>query len=246
VHLTLFWQTSQPLPAYHADLSLHAQSEQTTAPLGISLYNGAPVHDTYPTNRWTAGQVIIDHYNARWPLSAATAPAGDYTLSLKLLDNGGQAMGASVTLGTLTLVATERRFTPPPISHTPAERITLGKRIEFLGYDLDARDARPGGTLGLTLYWRALDEMETHFTVFTHLLGPEGNVVAQQDNPPVNGTYATTLWLSGEVITDPYRISLPPDLPSGEYPIEVGFYVAETGLRLGEPIVLDTVVSISP
>ena len=249
VHLTLFWQTSQPVPAYHVDLSLHALSEQATALPEISLYSGAPVHGTYPSNCWTAGQVIVDHYNPRWPLSAATASAGDYTLSLRLLGSDGEATRPAVPLGSLTLVATDRRFTPPPISHTPAERVTLGERIEFLGYDLDASAPRPGGTLdliNLTLYWRALDEIETHFTVFTHLLGPEGRVVAQQDNPPVNGTYPTTLWLSGEVITDPYQLSLPPDLSPGEYPIEIGFYVAATGLRLGEPIVLDTVVSILP
>jgi hypothetical protein len=34
------------------------------------------------------------------------------------------------------------------------------------------------------------------------------------------------------VIIDPYEIILPDDLPPGEYPLEVGLYLAETGQRL--------------
>jgi len=47
-------------------------------------------------------------------------------------------------------------------------------------------------------------------------------------------------------VTDPYTIALPADLPPGDYPIEVGMYIAESGLRLGDPILLNTVVSIQP
>ncbi len=49
---------------------------------------------------------------------------------------------------------------------------------------------------------------------------------------PRGGTYPTSRWRPGEVVTDPYEITLPADLPPGEYPIEVGLYIAETGQRL--------------
>jgi hypothetical protein len=147
-------------------------------------------------------------------------------------------------LGTLTLIATDRAFDVPGMGHV--QHVPLADRIELLGYDIKPTDARSGGTIHLTLYWRALDEMDTDYTVFSHVLGPDGSTVAQQDNPPVRGTYPTTLWLPGEIITDPYDIVLSADLPPGDYPIEVGFYVAESGLRLADPIVLETAVTVRP
>jgi hypothetical protein len=49
---------------------------------------------------------------------------------------------------------------------------------------------------------------------------------------PRGGAYPTTRWRPGEVVVDPYAIILPDDLPPGEYPVEVGLYLAETGQRL--------------
>jgi hypothetical protein len=47
-------------------------------------------------------------------------------------------------------------------------------------------------------------------------------------------------------VNDPYRIDLPSDLEPGDYPLEIGFYVAENGLRLDKPVVLDTAVTVKP
>ena len=82
-----------------------------------------------------------------------------------------------------------------------------------------------------------------HDAVF---LDPDDQVLTQQDNPPVNGTYPTTLWLPGEIVADPYDIPLPTDLSPGEYPIQVGLYIPENGLRLADPVLLDTIVSVRP
>jgi hypothetical protein len=241
VHLTLFWRADRESADCVVNLLL-----QNSAGHDLSLYSGAPVHGTYPSGRWQKGEIVIDRYNPRLPLAPNDLQPGDYAVALSLSGPDGETLIDSLVLGRLTLVATERVFETPQIRNTPVEQTTLAAQIEFLGYDLDLTDARPGGTVHLILYWRALAAMDTSFTVFTHLLGPDGSVAAQQDNPPVNGTYPTTLWLPGEIITDPYHIQLPADLPPGDYPVQVGFYVAENGLRLGDPILLDTVVSISP
>ncbi len=235
VHLTLFWQTDGRGAAATVRLSL--------GETGVVLYEGAPVHGAYPTEQWTAGEIVVDRYDPRLPLAAAASP-GDYTLVLRLLDAAGQPLSDSLILGQLIIVAAGRTFEIPAIRNT--QHAALGGQVELLGYDMDLGNARPGGTLGLTLYWRALAEMETSYTVFTHLLDSNGQTAAQQDNPPVNGAYPTTLWLPGEIVTDSYTIALPTDMPPGDYPIQVGMYVAEDGLRLGDPILLNTVVSIQP
>ncbi|HID63843.1 MAG TPA: phospholipid carrier-dependent glycosyltransferase [Anaerolineae bacterium] len=130
-----------------------------------------------------------------------------------------------------------RKITPPlPIQHP--QQATLGQGIRFLGYDLHHSPFKPGGQVYLTLYWQALDKIDDDYTVFTHLLDSEGRLQAQKDNPPVHGLLPTSAWEVGEIIQDRYIIPLPPDLPPGDYQIEVGMYQLETGQRLevrGEP-----------
>ncbi|MFN2295442.1 MAG: hypothetical protein ACK2U0_13640, partial [Candidatus Promineifilaceae bacterium] len=42
----------------------------------------------------------------------------------------------------------------------------------------------------------------------------------------------TSRWLPDEVVLDRYTLQLPADLPPGDYPLEVGLYISETGRRL--------------
>jgi hypothetical protein len=48
----------------------------------------------------------------------------------------------------------------------------------------------------------------------------------------VDGFYPTSRWEAGEIVRDQYEILISPEAPSGEYQIEVGMYLAETGERL--------------
>ncbi|MBC8262763.1 MAG: hypothetical protein H8E47_01380 [Anaerolineales bacterium] len=116
--------------------------------------------------------------------------------------------------------------------------LNLGAKIELLGYDLSADQVRPGDTLDLTLYWRALTELEEDYTVFAHLLGESYNLASggflwgQKDSMPLDGTYPTSRWLGNEVVIDRYAIAIQPDAPPGVYRVEVGMYLLETGERL--------------
>jgi hypothetical protein len=48
----------------------------------------------------------------------------------------------------------------------------------------------------------------------------------------VDGFYPTSRWEAGEIVRDQYDILISPEAPPGEYQIEVGMYLAETGERL--------------
>ncbi len=116
----------------------------------------------------------------------------------------------------------------------------LGHKVKLLGHRIEAKgpegdetlSLKPGWPLYLTVYWRALSEMETSYTVFTHFLGPEGDIQGQKDNLPVRGTYPTTEWKAGETIVDKYVIITASDAPPGEYLLELGLYDRRTGQRL--------------
>jgi hypothetical protein len=104
----------------------------------------------------------------------------------------------------------------------------LGNKISLYGYDLSSDVVRPGETVHLTLYWRALDTMETSYTVFTHLLDSENRVRAQMDGLPQGGTRPTTGWVPEEYIRDEYELVLDTEALPGEHLIEVGMYDAST------------------
>jgi hypothetical protein len=48
----------------------------------------------------------------------------------------------------------------------------------------------------------------------------------------VDGFYPTTKWEVGEIVRDQYDLVIPSGVPSGEYRLKVGMYLAETGERL--------------
>jgi len=224
LYLGLFWQALGPLSDLNVSLNLD--------PVGgggqLLLWEERPVQGTYPTNEWPAGTVLLDRYGLTVPHDA---PVGEYALTLAAVDReGGQCVGEPVSLMRLHVEAVDRRMIVPAIQHTLLAN--LGDQVELLGYDLDLAEAAPGEMLHLGLYWRALTRMETSYMVFVHLLDEANQIRGQQDNPPVRGSYPTTMWLSGEVVTDEYALVVDGDAAPGEHVIEIGLYVAETGRRL--------------
>jgi len=99
--------------------------------------------------------------------------------------------------------------------------------VVLRGYDI----RQTAEFLDVTLYWQAAAAATRPFTVFTHLLNPQGELVAQQDNWPVNGLWPPTCWQPGETIPDTYRLPLA-GLPPGEYDLLIGWYDARDNTRL--------------
>ncbi|MEA3346383.1 MAG: DUF2079 domain-containing protein [Chloroflexota bacterium] len=108
----------------------------------------------------------------------------------------------------------------------------LGDKVEFLGYWLSADRIKAGGSLKLILFWRAGAEMELDYSVFTHLLDPDGHIHSQQDNYPQRGKHPTSCWTPGEIVPGSYVLPVSQEASAGEYQIEVGMYDWRTGRRL--------------
>ena len=119
---------------------------------------------------------------------------------------------------------------PPVIPEQAGNR--LGDSIQLLGYRLAEDELVAGDRLLLTLYWSAHRPVDGDYTVFAHLQGADGGLVAQQDNAPGRGMHHTSGWGVGEVIEDPYEIEIPSDLGFGQYTLSVGMYDPTTVVRL--------------
>jgi len=103
--------------------------------------------------------------------------------------------------------------------------------IRLEGYSVTER-VEPGGELLLALVWRSLQPVTYDYQVFVHLLDADGNKLDQRDGQPVQWMRPTSTWRPGEIITDRYGFSLPPDLPVGDYTMAVGLYDPVSGQRL--------------
>lgn len=122
---------------------------------------------------------------------------------------------------------------PPPVDANLVEPVgaTFGDQIRLSGIN-DDREIEPGGEVALSLFWEALRVPDNRYTVFVHLLNGAGDLVASHDGEPVDGTYPTAAWHPGPLVQDTHYLSLPAELPPGEYDLRVGLYLLETGERL--------------
>ena len=215
--LTLIWSVqSAPQDDYRVRVLATDETGQT-------LDAGAfpPTNLWHPTTIWLPGQAWRGQLTFRLPIQAQP---GEAHLSVQLLDARGNALAAPAGLTTIQILPTERVFTPP--QPQAPRQANFDDRLLLLGADLAPSPASPGGTIQIDLYWQALADMDIPYTVFVHLLDASGQVAAGHDGQPVSGARPTTGWVPGEFITDRHDLSLPLDLPPGEYVVEVGMYDA--------------------
>ncbi|MBN1812971.1 MAG: hypothetical protein JXA14_14140, partial [Anaerolineae bacterium] len=184
----------------------------------------------YPTSFWKAGQVIADEVfipvasDALGP-TKLRLDVGLYQRGsgerLAVVDAAGDPVGAA-TIGWLKLAAV-KEFPPPDVDTD----YRLGDGIALVGYDLE-KDAEG---MRLILHWASLAPVDQDYTVFVHLVGPDGTLAAQADGPPAGGDYPTSLWGFGEIIFDE-RLVPTQGLSAGTYHLRLGMYLLETGVRL--------------
>jgi mannosyltransferase len=131
----------------------------------------------------------------------------------------------------LTPTEWKSMMTPQPVRFDDSIWLQ-GFRLSGKEPHADVPVLAPGDTLHLSLYWQSNGPTAIPYTVFTHLIGSDGQLYGQWDNQPVRGTYPTTDWLPGESVVDQYEILVSPDAPAGDYHLLVGLYDAATGTRL--------------
>lgn len=110
--------------------------------------------------------------------------------------------------------------------------VNFANQIALESLQIETPISSPGGMVIIMAQWRGLRPMENDYTVFMHLLGPDGLVHGQVDAWPVQGTLPTSQWPINETIADRFEVRVPDDAPPGEYTIEAGWYLLSTLQRL--------------
>ncbi|MDY7041634.1 MAG: 6-pyruvoyl-tetrahydropterin synthase-related protein, partial [Chloroflexota bacterium] len=215
--LILTWWATRPIPA-NLMMSLRAVSADGTR---LAQRDLQPGYGFLPTSLWPPGELVTDRLCLPFP--EGTAPDQAVTLEIVLYD---RYSGTEFDTARVPLVESEHVYTEPQMQAWVD--VDFGEAMQLLGYDLVQND----GELRLTLHWRALSPMDVDYRVFVHLFDPATeHIVAQFDGMPLHGTYSTSWWLPGEVLSDRITLSLA-DVPPGDYRLAVGVYDPATVTRL--------------
>ena len=221
--LTLFWRTDAPLERDYS-VFVHLVDDLDIIQAQHDTYPGA---GALPTSDWRPGELITDAHRIHIP---ETAPApGLYHLRVGLYDYAtGTRLptgepGDFVTLGAIDVQPRTEAGVPNPI------HVNFDDQIELVGFRFDRRSLRPGETLTIDLWWRALTKPKKDYIVFTHLVYPPDAVWAGHDSAPQGGASPTSAWQPGQIIPDQHQLTLPENAPPGVYFVEIGVYHPDTG-----------------
>lgn len=202
----------------------------------VTMEHAIPL-SSYATSNWRQNDSFTAHYELRID---PAVPAGTYDLAFNVLSPDGDPLWAKdEVIGVVEVLHRDRQFDlPDDISHPL--NLTLGDTIHLRGFDISPLPlgegtgvrAHAGDTLPLTLYWQGDGPTDIDYTVFVHLVGPDGLLHGQLDYFPGGGSAPTSSWASGQVIVDTLALPIADDAASGTYHIAVGLYDAASGGRL--------------
>jgi hypothetical protein len=224
VRLTLYW-VAEVAPdelltvwAQLGGVDPEARIAEDTRWLGGTLY---------PSSHWRSGDVVAHEISLEIPEWAA-APSL-YWIRVGVQNEEGQTLALTgagsdyVMLGPWRM----RAVSPKVASSAEAVDVVLGEAIRLSGYELTLDRE----TVELCLTWRAEAVPGADYTVFAHLVGEGGALLAQQDGPPAGSAYPTSWWLPGDLIQDCRTLTLP-EVSWSEALLYVGMYDASSGERL--------------
>jgi len=114
---------------------------------------------------------------------------------------------------------------------TPAAA-DFGGMIRLTGFGVSSASVAPGDTIQVALAWKALARPDQDYTLFTHVVDAQQQIVGQFDGQPGAGTHPTSQWQPGETSVERVAITINPDTAPGTYWLQVGWYDLATLTRL--------------
>lgn len=255
LRLCLSWQITAPAAKdYHVTVRLKTVTGQL-----VWQRDAAPVLGSYATSAWRRGEIVDDCHELLVPVG--TAPGtydldiGLYDpATLQALPVNGQPVlltigpvsvirpAMAINLGALPLHKEKASpgldipggrfdYSLQQLGIQRVVRANLQNEFQLYGYGVAGAPLRPGQTADVTLLWQALRRPLGDRIVFVQLVGAADKLWASQEGQPAYGLYATEQWERGEVIRDVIPLTVPADIPDGDYSLRAGMY-DPSGARL--------------
>jgi hypothetical protein len=185
-----------------------------------------PGKGEYPISSWAADAVIVTEHSLTMPAQEGRATVQIAVRERELVSFYPRWLAPMVPHLSLPPIQIAGR--PPAAPGTT----NFGDLILLLEDDLGQRTLAPGSPLELSLRWQGLRPMEANYTLFIHILAPDGTLKGQIDVWPKDGTHPTSQWQPGETFEDRYTLYVDSDAPPGTYQVAIGWYLLETMQRL--------------
>jgi len=123
-----------------------------------------------------------------------------------------------------------------PALFSPSQVVTFNQEISLRGLSATATTICSGGTFQLQTLWSAPKPPMLNYSFYVHLFSPAtGEKNPEPSSAPLgNQNRMTTSWTKTDelFIGDPFRTTLPKDLPPGTYQIWLGVFEPISGRRL--------------
>ncbi|MBN1119746.1 MAG: glycosyltransferase family 39 protein [Anaerolineae bacterium] len=219
--ITFYWQRLKPIDMDYSVflLLLDRDGEEwgrRDIPIGLVSYQ------YYQTSDWRNDRIFKEEYMIEVDRNAPVPLATDLLVGVydketltRLPINGGE----SDSLLIVRVRIAERAAVMEGEATIPLD-YNFGGWATLAGATLE----QDGGALDLTVYWDVAGTPPADYLTFLHVLDESGTLVAQGDGFPMEGVFPTGVWRAGDRLVDTYHLELPPDLPAGEYSLNLGLH----------------------
>ncbi len=254
--LRLYWQVLTPLPdnlrlwpfIFSEDGALIEDTSQR--PMVVPLW--------YPLSQWQPGEIIVTK-TLPWdlgprfnigltvlrsapgaheevdPVSAFADPTRRLPITFAgpgvILFHGNTwaQVGALGRSGRhLALVSDDLSLSPFDVTFANGIRLT-----KYRISNTQSQISNSPSPMSIILQWQLTTRISRDYTIFIHLVGPDGTIVTQSDARPTWVVpWPTNFWSPDQPVLDGHRLALPPDLSPGRYQVQVGLYYWESLERL--------------
>lgn len=245
--ITLYWRTDAQIPQ---DLYAYIHVYDVGGKL-IGQWDALPGNGLYPPRVWQPNEIIVDTY--RVPVTGAVQlpPVGRIEAGLAQIGStrplvAHDPTGQEITpnLGRFKIAGVNSPGEAVLARFTANDAFDLLK-LKFIGQravtqfeisppreNATVTALRAGDTIRVEYTLRARRANLDDHTFFAHLVDGTGRTIAQYDAPPFQGTYPTSLWDNGEVVSDAFSFAVPSNTAAGMYSLEFGIYSSADLARL--------------
>lgn len=187
----------------------------------------------YPTRAWFPTVAVRNHFELIVPDELATNQSyqliailwqGEPSNRIPIQETILPVFGDGTTLVIEGISAPSPDTAPIPAS----ARYDFSEGFSLAGYDLP-ETASLGADVTLDLWWQAESDIDVVATQFLHWINTETEDVFVFDQVPFAGAFPTQDWIEGMLVQDSWTITLPNDMPTGTYRVQMGM------LYLGNP-----------
>jgi hypothetical protein len=246
IYITLYWQTLRDQLAEDYEIFVQIWNDAGEA---VASAHDFPNGGIYRSRIWRRYETTITHHWLRLP---DNLPPGAYTLAAglyRLLHNEPLVVsGRSASPDHSAAIARDLRVVPDDVPlldiPTAGKDLRFGDMLRIDGADITLADApvawgadwqaQPGDRIRLALRWDVLAQPAVDYSLFVHLTAADDAPPVAQADVALGGGLGLPagVWYPGDAWVDTVTLSLPDDLPAGEYTLWLGVYYYADGARL--------------